>query len=312
MNEVSELKEEGKKVDSAYMIFLSEYSKDKCFGFVEGRDDPSFYRNLIYSVIPSDRDVRLIPCGNKNQVKKTYGKVDWNNISSKQVVFFMDRDYSDIIDDDDVIISSNVYLTDDYSIENSIICEKTLDSLLRDFGFASVPQTAIDEIKKLFLEQKEEFERKFKNVIVHTACWKRKREKVDLDEFKISALFDIKKGVLNVNKSDEEIVEELYHQCKVGNSCSQAELDDIINKINTPERLDHSFRGKYLKVFFIKFTKSIMASHNELGLETTDKVRGINLGDIMTIVAPRCRIPRSLEVFLTNTLQSYLKSLPST
>ncbi len=58
------------EVDEAYHEFLLIYRKDaQCvYGFVEGKDDPVFYRHLIEGQLPEEWSVKLIPVGNKQKV----------------------------------------------------------------------------------------------------------------------------------------------------------------------------------------------------------------------------------------------------
>ena len=55
MNEIDELRQERESKHAIYIQFLAEYAKNRkefCYGFVEGKDDPSFYRCLINKELP--------------------------------------------------------------------------------------------------------------------------------------------------------------------------------------------------------------------------------------------------------------------
>jgi hypothetical protein len=52
---------------SLFHEFLSQYNKTekRIYGFVEGKEDPSFYRGAIEHYIPEDWDIDLRHAGNK-------------------------------------------------------------------------------------------------------------------------------------------------------------------------------------------------------------------------------------------------------
>src|SRR4028119_693686 len=85
--------------DVAYHIFLSRYKKDaQCvYGFVEGKDDPSFYECLIEPQLPEKWSIKLIPSGNKNKVLKSFHSFNWINFPKNRICFFIDRDLQDFL-----------------------------------------------------------------------------------------------------------------------------------------------------------------------------------------------------------------------
>jgi len=62
-----------------YNDFLRRYNiaSNKLFGFVEGIEDPCFYRSAIQHLIPSEFDVDFWPVGNKDKLQKLYALFDW-------------------------------------------------------------------------------------------------------------------------------------------------------------------------------------------------------------------------------------------
>ncbi|WP_421659383.1 DUF4435 domain-containing protein [Leptothermofonsia sp. ETS-13] len=89
------------------------------YGFVEGKDDPVFYRHLIERLFPEGWSVKLIPTGNKQNVLRSFHNINWTNFSKERVCFFIDRDLQDFVTPP-LQLENNIYVTDGYSIENSI------------------------------------------------------------------------------------------------------------------------------------------------------------------------------------------------
>ena len=84
---------------ASYHEFLSRFSKSKkvVYGFVEGKEDPCFYRGFIEYSIPDDWEVELWPAGNRDQVFRIHRDIDWRRFPKKRVCFFVDRDLSALI-----------------------------------------------------------------------------------------------------------------------------------------------------------------------------------------------------------------------
>jgi hypothetical protein len=65
------------------------------YGFVEGKDDPSFYRGFIDNNIPDNWHVELWCAGGKDNVLDIYSNFDWRSFHKRQILFFIDRDLSE-------------------------------------------------------------------------------------------------------------------------------------------------------------------------------------------------------------------------
>lgn len=120
-------------VDEAYHDFLLIYRQDaRClYGFVEGKDDPVFYRHLIENQLPEAWSIKLIPTGSKQKVLQAFQSMDWNNFCKKRVCFFIDRDLQDFLGTPQQE-ETNIYITDGYSIENSVLQYRVLSNVLSD------------------------------------------------------------------------------------------------------------------------------------------------------------------------------------
>ena len=117
----------------AYHEFLLYYRTGEqiVYGFVEGRDDPSFYRGLIESILPVGWKVKIIISGNKEKVYRAFDEMDWSRFPKKRVCFFVDRDLSEFLGGENHS-GDNLYVTDNYSIENDFVTFETMESMLED------------------------------------------------------------------------------------------------------------------------------------------------------------------------------------
>ena len=122
---------------AGYHQFLARYSRTAkvVYGFVEGKDDPCYYRGFIEQLLPDDWDVELWPVGNKKKVCGVYSLISWERFPKQRICFFVDRDFGGLLPDT-TIVDSNVYLTDAYSIENGLATRSTCRRILTEvFGF---------------------------------------------------------------------------------------------------------------------------------------------------------------------------------
>lgn len=86
----------------------------------------------------------------------------------------MDRDLSMYLEDPNIIYDDQVYITDNYSIENDFLSDETLEYVVRDiFGFSNINQTEANKIRDFFNEQRNLFEKMMLPIMANIIFWKR-------------------------------------------------------------------------------------------------------------------------------------------
>ena len=295
--------------------FLSDYKNDVkiCYGFVEGKDDPSYYRRVINNKISSDCRVVLYPLGGKEIVKAMYDEIHKRDLPNNRIVYFMDRDLSSVIEDGNIIMDSYVYITDNYSIENDILNSDTLEFVMQDLlGFCNTPMGDIEKVKKLYDKQLLDFETKMLPIMANIIVWKRKEIKpANYSQLKINKLFRLKDGFLSQIGTDDEIIKKLYKDSQADYSkYSKTEADNVMREIQKKSLVHQIVRGKYLADFFIMFCNSVYNEYANLGISApTNKGRELGPRDIMETIALRARVPQSLKQFIERTIVNYFNNL---
>lgn len=285
--------------------FYGDYKKyDKTYyAFVEGKDDPSYYRHIINNMLAEDYSVVLYPSSGKKNVAETYNKIDWSIYSKKRILFFMDRDLSDIISDPHIVIDENVYITENYSIENDFVCSNVLNAIMQDLlGFSSTPKEDIDKIIELFKEQKEFFIEFFMIFMANIIMWKRNNfVPANYSNVKIDDFILVTNGIISPKGSIEDLLKIFYKQSNVEfNKYNKSIVYTIIEEINNKNINSKLIRGKYISTFFILFCNSIYQDCEKIGIRKSNKGRKLNSKDIMETIAPRTKAPKSLRTFLNN------------
>ncbi len=306
------------RVNPAYSL---SYKNDYCYCIVEGTTDVDFYR--IYLQHFYDK-IKVIP------VAKVDGKMncclviehlkDFNrniNGNKKQFLFFIDRDFDyEYVDNtsnntkqnlnpnipknygngcfDDIDNPENLYITDAYSIENSIFTRETVKNI---FEYLKKPKkkdkrrdyTGVYEtIGDLYEQQLQKFEMKLVRIIAILIYCKRNNIDYKLDSVKFKEYIEIdKQGYLtfkyvnnsnqcvNENSSahlfDETILQEkLKHELVSAAGINESSINDadvvsIENEIRKG-KIFKLFRGHFLEDFWKIFGKQmteVVLSPNE-------------------------------------------------
>jgi Protein of unknown function (DUF4435) len=179
------------EVDTAYHEFLLIYRKDeKCvYAFVEGKDDPCFYRHLIEKELPEDWSIKLIPAGRRDKVLRSYQSFDWNNFCKTRICFFVDRDMHDFLNTP-ANEELNIYVTDGYSIENSILEWRLLNGVLSDVYQVKLmhPEDEI-KIKQIVKANEDVFFESILPLMGQIILWRRSGAKANLNNLNLDSCF---------------------------------------------------------------------------------------------------------------------------
>ncbi len=301
-------------VNEAHHRFLLRYRPhDKIvYGLVEGKDDPMFYRSAIERFLPEDWTVKLIPAGGKQKVLEVFRSLDWHSFSALQVAFFTDRDLS-LIAETGSLNAPNIYVTDGYSIENSIVTAEVFFRLLQEaYNVIDITPTEKDEILKLFDNNMRTFQYFLTPLMAQISGWRKKQAKANLDNLNLTPLFNFDRGRLTIVDKYQCEKHRIEHLCAcVGASkYAQEEIDALKAEflaINGPEKF---VRGKYL-VWFL--AKAVVKTHEGIcsfvsAYQYPPKIRNqVGPENVMVNAAPRARTPPSLKKFLEMTYLAHIK-----
>lgn len=257
----------------------------------------SLYSSCFYKELPPDGIIHLIPCSGKYKVRDTYNLINWTKYSKHRVCFFRDRDLSDYIEDDnDLCVCDNCYITDGYSIENSLITKQLLRRLLRVvLGYQLDSYEITDEIIEKFILDKIEFENQLKNVMSHIIYWKKNNIVSPLDTISVKGFVDISNRNI-VYKTPEDKLNYIYSKAKVDfTKCDITEIALIESSISTDDKFRTIIRGLFISEFFIRYCNDIKKYQQDLSIKL----------DVNNIIAPRCEKIESLSNFIRNTYLIY-------
>lgn len=300
------------EVDEAYHNFLLMYKKDaQCvYGFVEGKDDPAFYRCLIETQLPEGWSVKLIPSGNKDKVLRSFQSFNWIDYSKNRICFFIDRDLQDFLNPPQQL-ETNIYITDGYSIENSILKDQILMGVLSDIY--QITQLTLEEeksIKQILRENENIFFEAIMPLMGQILLWKRLGDKPNLNNLELAKIFSFSQAKL-VPIERNILLQEAAKQigCDI---CEDYKITDAENEIRSHDRSWAIVRGKYVFWFFVKQCEAIWESITSLLPRFSIKPKKrIECGvkNAMVIFAPRTRPPESLKEFVKQNYLSFINEV---
>ena len=299
---------------SLFHEFLSHYNKmaKKVYGFVEGREDYSFYRGALEHYLPSDWNVELRHVGNKKKVIQLYSEFDWTRFSRIQIIFFMDRDLSDFLNES-LPSEPNIFITEKYSIENDIVNRNTCDRVLSEIcKLDNISRNERDNILDLFDKQLDRFQEKMVSIMSWVIYWKRCGYRPCLDNIDMKHLFKFHQGrLLSISKPRgcKSQIEYIHNQCRI--DCKPAKgirrITDEFRKSKGDKRF---IRGKYLLWFLVEYISSIHSNADSFSkkLASPPKMNlSLSHSNAIVVIAPRSRIPNSLAKFIQTTCLKYVR-----
>ena len=299
----------------SYHEFLLRYAKTAkvVYGFVEGKEDPCFYRGFIELLLPDDWRVELWPAGNKDRVYEIHSDIDWRRFKKARVCFFVDRDLSAVIPES-LVQDVNIYVTSGYSIENDVVNKATCHRILSEIcGFANADHSALESVCEIFEQELDAFLEAMVPIMAWILAWRRSGKRPNLNDIQMRDLFSLSKGRLRsiaTPKGNPGVAEYLHQQCNVVQTAGidVASLQAELRRKNAHKKFT---RGKYVFWFLIEFCITVHRDAVSLftGISKPPKMH-VNLSSAngMTIIGTRSRIPLSLRKFIQMTFSAYIVS----
>lgn len=301
------------EVDEAYHQFLLIYRKNaRCvYGFVEGKDDPVFYRHLIENQLPEGWSIKLIPTGGKQQVLRSFQSIDWIDFSKKRICFFLDRDLDDFLVSSQQV-ETNIYITDGYSIENSVLEYRVLSGVLSDVYRIRLLDPKEEElIKEIINNNMKSFFEAIMPLMGQILVWRRNGVKANLSNLKnFNGIFSFS-GANFESKTRDVLLQKAAKQmgCQL---CGENEIAAAEMEFRDRVNWWMMIRGKYVLWFYVKQCEALWEIIPQLlprFKERPQKTIQYGLPNAMVIFGPRARSPESLKVFVQRNYLSFISEV---
>ncbi len=273
----------------------------KVYLVVEGKDDIAYY-TCISVRYPKFANSEIICANNRTNVIRTYDSTDWNVFSQDRVFFFVDRDLSDITGEY-TPVAQNVYVTDDYSIENSLFNEQLLFVTLKVFyGLNDLSDEEVATLSELYQVACAAHAQAFLPIMSWILYWRMNKVLCNLNNLNGGDLFRVSQGVFEINGEyqDGDAVEEAIHLA-CGVPYAKQDMVPFTEKINKHGGIQKYIRGKYVRAFFVKFLNSIVETLPAIipGRNKPKAIVSIGQGNVLQLLCGYMATPESLDTFLS-------------
>lgn len=301
-------------INEAHHIFLSRYQKaaKQVYGFIEGREDPMFYRTLLEAAIPSDWDVELFPCGGRDKVFDVYDGLDWSHYSKKRICFFVDRDLSRYLHDIDSAGKENVFVTDGYSIENDLITVGLLNRMISEvLNIQGLENSESEALSAMFEQELDKFKSELVPIMAQILIWRRNGHRANLNNLDLKEFFEFGEGTLRSKYEDKYAFVEAVSRSIGAQHSSKEELNAAEAEFTGEDNYTRYIRGKFLLWFLVKYSLSI----HENAPNFCKKLNGppkihvqVGPNNVVVYAAPRVRATAALRSFIEANFSQYISS----
>jgi hypothetical protein len=222
-------------------------------------------------------------------------------------ITFIDRDLQDFLNPPQKG-ETNIYVTDGYSIENSIMQDRLLSSVLSDVYQITLLNPEEEEfIKKIIQDNMNNFFEAIMPLMGQILLWRRSGSKANLSNLKLDHIFSFSDAIFISNTRDALL--------EVASKQIGCHVDDN-NDIAVAEREIRSHanslmmvRGKYVLWFLVKQCEAIWEAIPKLLPRFQDKPKKraeCGFHNATVLFGPRMRIPESLKEFVERNYLSFI------
>jgi len=256
----------------------------------EGPDDKLAFSQWIARLRP-EFVYEPFTCKGKRQVLQLADTVMQDKMGLEDgVYFFVDRDFDDLLGFEP---TNRLFMTQEYSIENSVVHRDTLENLLKnDFHCEASP-----EVREAIVEL---FDKDYADFIEATRALNRRlflAKKLSLDVRTSQKIKDIAKVELDaVAPSDTPITSAI--ELAREPTCKEAEEHAVAFSALDPQT---RYRGKWAFQFFLKWLECLqLARKNGLShFRNTDLTQSVNTSAItIQTLASKSNFPQGLAEFI--------------
>lgn len=151
--------------------------------FVEDEDDFEFYRTVVNHIYYNYK-VLHYPMKGKQNVKDVYELINWSIFQRGKVLFFVDKDYDDILPTK-TTTAINFFYTKHYSIENYIVTEEVFNIILDRFYVNKVEENLKHKLLEIYRKSYHHFVIKMRTLTWFILIDREKSRKAVLDNLKL-------------------------------------------------------------------------------------------------------------------------------
>jgi Protein of unknown function (DUF4435) len=299
MTFTDELKAAGTSKTAVLHEFLTQHDpgKERVHAFVEGFDDPFFYREKLKQYA-GDRKVYFYTCDGKAALYQVYEDISKRIGTYCHTLYFTDKDLEDIIPEI-YPKDERIYVTDYYSIENHIVSCQAIERSCTEFVRVKHCGLPLDMVSKRFESELAKFHELNILLMAWIVCVRRSGRRPNLNNIDLKNIFSIDDS-LRVSRK-REVVPYLCKASSIPNNPASwkgfRKVARDLRKLNPKVFV----RGKFETWFLTEFLKNAIAHLRKAARDqggSLDILVSIERNNTLALLAPRLPSPPSLDAFL--------------
>ncbi len=311
MNFLAELAQNTHTAATAYKDFLHNQAPNSLHVFVEGDDDPSFYRP-VFARYPEDLpEPAFYECGNKYKVYETRQRIldredppKWSN--TMILLYFVDKDLSDILED--LPSESDVFVTEYYETENYLVTSAMLKTVWVELiHFHGRKKLSFSPVKKKFETELEKFHVFMRQVMVWVIHHRRNGSHPNYDRIDLDGLFEFGENLdltYKLNEQECSLTQALDKSTGLTTTAESFQFEEQLIQGLHPKSY---VVGKFELWFFRKFVLSLVKfMKDKLCVEVSFRDNRIGSVNAVVVLGPRLSpLPESIVSFLDRNTQRF-------
>lgn len=288
-----------------FNVFLIEYKPGirAVFAFLEGRDDPSFYRRFLSTKVPQGYRLRLVNCGNKKGVLDAIAAFQGRYKDDERVIAFVDKDHADLVPNSPSPHYKHAFQTSGYSIENYLSVPAVVRRYCVEILGLPDLEPACDQIQTHY----EQALRQFHSMAIHCMAWilaaRRRGDSLHLNGLDTASIFRLDPDLFAQMKLSLVELYSYLERVTGANAPTPSIAEAIVNSVVDELRsLDPKrwLRGKQELWFTLTFLNAASSAIKSKGLRAGARLP-LNAGNALTVLSGLSDSPVDLEAFLTST-----------
>jgi hypothetical protein len=280
--------------------FLTEFRPDRPLlsAFMEGREDPSFYRPHIERFAQRiEHRVKIYQLGRKREVLDARRFISARYGAHPRILYFVDKDHDDLVHDAPASATElTLFVTSGYSIESYCACREAVRIVLLDlWGFDS-SNPAIQAAEDQFKAALPDFYNTSRPWMAWLVAARRIGGKPNSTNVALRKVVALDSNLQATFQWPEEMPEYLARMCGVKSPPTDSAIQAVSEELRgLPPK--SWLRGKVELAFFVLFLEGLEKQAKGLDKKNTVRTK-IGLKNAVEIVAPRLPCPNDLQTFL--------------
>ena len=274
----------------------------KIYIFLEGRDDPSFFRVHVTRIADSlNLEVTTTILGKKKDVLNAWNFFEGKYPNNPRLIFFVDKDHDDLTGNAGSATEKGLFVTSCYSIENFLVSANTVKLILIDnWGLDSFSR-AIESTCERF----ERFQNEYRSVFLPWMAWLvavRRLGGHPLNNNVLRKIFTLSSNYEPILNWQPDMSTYLSSKCNISSPPDTESINLAIQELQVlPTKV--WLRGKQELWCLLAFIQQL-----EEDVKNNPEIKGIkirtqiNTGNAIESIAPRIPCPKELSDYLSQRL----------